>query len=439
MATDPSTIEWRQYWAEMEVACRRILHYTRDMDEATFYKDERTFDAVLRNLELIYEAAQSLPDDIHPRLSKEDWRNLASFKEITANATFGRNPMGLWTVVDEQIPALLENLRAVHKTASAIKRDRRLRRRGRNAAAPWQIPRLGWRDIGWRVWDQLFQNNIFIVSAGVAFYGLLAIFPTLAVLVSVYGLLAIPADVESQLAVLGEILPPEAWQILQDQLQKLTSQSSTALSIGAVIGLLLTLWSARAGMGALMMALNIVYEEDEKRSMVQFYLTALLLTLGAILFSVIALALIVALPILLGPVGLAEETAALITQLRWPLLALSIMFSLAVLYRFGPSRNPPRWKWVSIGAVAATLLWMLGSMLFSFYVSNFGSFNETYGSVGAVVILMLWFWLTAFIVLMGAELNAEIEHQTKKDSTIGRPKPMGERNAYMADTLGRRP
>jgi membrane protein len=185
--------------------------------------------------------------------------------------------------------------------------------------------------------------------------------------------------------------------------------------------------------------MNIVYKEEEKRSLLRFYLTALLLTVGAICFGVVALALIVALPALLGRIGLGEETTVLIRWLRWPFLTVSIMFALAVLYRFGPSRLPPRWKWVSVGAVAATLLWLLGSGLFSFYVSNFNYYNETYGSVGAVIILMLWFWLTAFIVLMGAELNAEMEHQTKQDTTIGKPKPMGERNAYMADTLGRRP
>jgi len=437
--SDASTTEWRQYWAEMETGCRRILRYIQPLDEASFTKDGKTVDAVLYNLQLVYEAAQSLPDDIHPRLAETHWRSLASFRELTSNAKFGQDARELWATVVQRVPALLEALRAVHQEAVEVKRTPQLHRRGRHAAHPVQIPPLGWRDIGWRVWDELYKNNLFIVSAGVAFYGLLAIFPALAALVSIYGLLANPADVESQLAILGGILPADAWAVLQTQLQKVSARSQTTLSLSVLLSLLVTLWSARAGIGALLTAMNIVYKEEEKRSLLRFYLTALLLTVGAICFGVVALALIVALPALLGRVGLGEETAVLVRWLRWPFLTVSIMFALAVIYRFGPSRHPPRWKWVSVGAVIATLLWLLGSGLFSFYVSNFNYYNETYGSVGAVIILMLWFWLTAFIVLMGAELNAEMEHQTKQDTTIGKPKPMGERNAYMADTLGRRP
>lgn len=439
MSKKDSNAEWRQYWAEMEAGCRRILHYTQDLDEEGFSRDEKTFDAVLRNLDLIYEASRSLPDDIHPRLRENDWRTLNGFQEMVANARFGHNPTDLWQTVDERVPALLEALRTVPKQASEIKRSCRLHRRGRNAAHPWELPHLGWRDVGWRVWNQLWTKNVFIVSAGVAFYGLLAIFPALAALVSIYGLLFNPADVTAQLSVLGGMLPAQAWSVLHDWLRALATRSQTTLGIGALFSLLLTLWSARAGMGGVMMALNIVYEEQEKRSLLRFYLSALLLTLGAILFSTIALALIVALPAVLKSLGFAEQTKWIINWVRWPLLAGGIMLALAVLYRFGPSRNPPRWEWVSVGSVTAMVLWLLGSLLFSFYVANFGSFDETYGSVGAVVILMLWFWLTAFIILMGAVLNAEVEHQTKKDTTGGKPKPMGERNAYMADTLGRRP
>jgi membrane protein len=441
MTTAAPTTEWRQYWAEMEVGCRQILRYTQHMDQATFYQNRMAFDAVLRNLEQIYQAAQSLPNDLHLRLEKENWRTIASFKEITANAQFGRNPMGLWVVIDEQIPPLLETLRAVHKKDAHIQRHPRLRHRGRNAAKPWQLPLLGWRDIGWRVWNQFSNKNLSIVAAGVAFYGLLAIFPILATLVSIYGLRANPAEIAAQLDFLQGILPAEAWAIIQNQLHLLASHSGTSLSISALIGTLLTLWSARMGVGALITALNIVYEEEEKRSLILTNLIGLLLTIGSIVFSVVALSLIVILPTLLGYIdtGLGEITKTLLIWLRWPLLAAGIMFILAILYRFGPSRRQARWEWINIGAVAATLLWLLGSALFSFYASHFGSYNETYGSLGAVVILMLWFWLTALSVLIGAALNAEMEHQTKKDTTIGKPKPMGKRNAYMADTLGRRP
>ena len=439
MTAKDSTEEWRQYWAEMEAGCRRIQQYIHGLDETRFYDDGKTFDAVLRNLELIHKASRSLPDDIHPRLREDDWRTLNSVKEITANARFKRNPMGLWQVVDEQVPALLQALREVHKEDVEVKTNKRLRQRGRNAVYPWELPQRGWRDVGWRVWDQLWRNNIFIVSAGVAFYWLLAIFPALAVLVSIYGLLFNAADVSAQLVVVADVLPAEAWSVIHDQLQTLTSRSQTTLGLGAAFGFLITLWSARAGMGGALVALNIAYEEIEKRSMLRFYLTALLLTLGAIVFSVMALAIIVALPTVLEKLGFDAQTEWLINGIRWPLLAVGVMLALAILYRLGPSRNPPRWEWVSLGSVVATVLWILGSLLFSFYVANFGSYNETYGSVGAIVILMLWFWLSAFIILMGAVLNAETEHQTKKDTTTGKPKPMGLRNAHMADTLGRRP
>ncbi|MGR6036331.1 MAG: YhjD/YihY/BrkB family envelope integrity protein [Candidatus Nitrosoglobus sp.] len=440
MTANDSITEWRQAWAKMEISCRQIIRYTQHMDQATFYQDRMAFDAVLRNLEEIYRAAtHKLPNDIHPWLEDKDWQTILSFKEITARAQFGCNPIKLWMVIKEQIPSLLGALRAAYKEDIYIQRHPRLSHRGRSANKPWQLPLLGWRDIGWRVWEQFSKKNIDIVAAGVAFYGVLAIFPILATLVSIYGLLANPAGVEAQLDFLQDILPVEAWGIIKSQLDSLVNRSETALSISAFISTLLTLWSARMGAVALITALNIVYGEGEKRSLIRTILTGLLLTIGGILFIVIALSLIVALPTILGYIGLGDITKAAIIWLRWPLLAVGIMFLLSILYRFAPSRRHARWEWVSIGAVVATLLWILVSALFSFYASHFGSYNKTYGSLGAVVILMLWFWLTALSVLIGAALNAEMEHQTKKDTTIGKPKPMGKRNAYMADTIGRRP
>lgn len=437
-AITPAT-EWRQYWAEMEIGCRQILRYTQHMDQTTFYQNRMAFDAVLRNLEKVYRAAQSLPNGIRPRLEKEDWRTITRFNEITDNAQFDRDPMELWLVIDEKIPSLLDKLRAVYKEDVHIQQHPRLQRRGRSASKPWQLSLLGWRDIGWRVWHQLSKHNISIVAAGVAFYGLLAIFPILATLVSIYGLLLDPAQVEAQLALLEKILPMEAWVIIQNQLHLLANRSGTTLSISAFIGTLLTLWSARKGAEAIITALNIVYGEEEKRSLIRTYLTGLLLTVGSVVFVVAALSLIVALPTILGYIGLGEVIKILLIWIRWPLLAVGIMFILSVLYRFGPSRRQARWEWVNVGAIVATLLWLAASALFSFYASHFGTYNKTYGSLGAVVILMLWFWLTALSVLIGAALNAEMEHQTKKDTTTGNPKPMGKRNAYMADTLGQRP
>ncbi len=314
--------------------------------------------------------------------------------------------------------------------------------RGRLAERPQEIPAPGWRDVILRVWDQVSHLNLSMVAAGVAFYGLLAIFPALAAAVSIYGLVADPAEVERQVGVLSGVLPQEAAGLITGQLHRIAATSSNALSVGLLAGVLLALWSAASGVKALITALNVTYDESEKRGFLRLNAVALLLTLGAIVFAVLSLALIVALPALLsnlGIGGLGEIGRFVVSALRWPLLALVILFGLAVLYRYGPSRDQPQWRWVSWGATVATVLWLVASALFSFYVSNFGNYNKTYGSIGAVVILLMWFYITAFIVLLGATLNAEMEHQTKKDTTEGRPEPMGKRRAHMADTLGRKP
>ncbi|MDQ2696771.1 MAG: YihY/virulence factor BrkB family protein, partial [Pseudomonadota bacterium] len=311
--------------------------------------------------------------------------------------------------------------------------------RGRSAERPGDIPRKGWRDVLLRVKDELSEDNISIVAAGVAFYGLLAIVPALAAMVSIYGLVADPADVQEQLGKLTGFIPGEARQLLDQQLSQITSHSETALGIGVIGGLLLTLWSAAKGMKTLMDALNVVYDEDETRGFVRLNATALLLTLGAIVLAVAAIVLVVALPVLLGNLGLGDTTKTVVSLLTWPVLALLVIIGLAVVYRYGPSRSKPRWQWVSWGAVAATLLWIVASVGFSFYVANFGSYNETYGSMGAVVILLMWFWITAYIVLLGGELNAEMEHQTARDTTDSGGRPMGQRGAYVADTLGESP
>ena len=311
--------------------------------------------------------------------------------------------------------------------------------RGRAATTPTDIPAKGWRDILWRVWEQLGQDNVSIVAAGVAFYGMLAVFPAITSFVSIYGLLADPADVQRQFASLKGIIPDEAWSLMNDQLKAVASSSERGLGLGAAIGLVIALWSGGAGIRALMSALNIAYHEDEKRSFVSFYGTAFLFTLGIVVVGLFALGVIVVVPIVLNLIQLGALTQALIAIAPWLILAAVIATALGALYRYGASRNAPKTRWVSPGAVLATVLWMLSSLLFSFYVANFASYNQTYGSLGAVVILLMWFWISAYIVLLGAELNAEMEHQTKKDTTEGRPKPMGERGAYVADNVGKVP
>lgn len=309
--------------------------------------------------------------------------------------------------------------------------------RGRKATRPRHIPVSGWRDILARMKQGLSDNHVSIVSAGVAFYALLALFPGLAALVSLYGLITDPTQVPQQLSALGTLLPQDAYALVQQQLKNVSSQAGGALTAGAIGALLLALWSATKGVKALIDALNIVYGEAEHRHFLKLNALALLLTVGAILFATITLVLIAALPALLGNLGLSELARTLVSLVRWPVLALVIMLALAVIYRFGPSREHAQWQWVSWGAVAATLFWLMGSVAFSIYVSNFGSYNKTYGSMGAVVILLMWFYLSAYIVLMGAELNAETEHQTAQDTTTGTPEPLGQRGAHVADTIGK--
>ncbi|KFI23137.1 YihY/virulence factor BrkB family protein [Nitrosococcus oceani] len=310
-------------------------------------------------------------------------------------------------------------------------------RRGRKARHPGEIPTKGWRDIAYRIKDSLDDDNISIVAAGVAFYALLAIFPALVAMVSIYGIIADPADVQRQFDALSGILPTEAQVLLSEQLRRITSQASTALSVGVGVGVILALWSATRGTKAFIIALNIVYGEKEKRGFLKLNAIALMLTLGAIVLAILALGMIVVLPILLSYLDLPEIFQVLASLLPWLLLAFTFILGLAVLYRYGPSRSEARWRWVSWGAVAATVLWIVGSALFSFYVANFAQYNKTYGSVGALIILLMWFFVTAYIILLAAEFNAEMEHQTKIDTTRGKPQPMGERGAYVADTVGK--
>jgi len=310
--------------------------------------------------------------------------------------------------------------------------------RGRDAARPSEIPPEGLEDVLIRIKDAISADNLSLASAGVAFYALLALFPGLAALVSIYGLLADPSQIGQQLDALGGVVPVEVNQIIAGQLTAVAGTSGTALGLGMVFGLLMSMWSANKGMKAMLGALNIVYGEREDRGIVRLNAVSLGMTAGATLMVVIALMVIVAVPIILAFLGLGNLADLAVRLLRWPLIAAVVIFGLSTLYRFGPDRRGARWRWLSWGSVGATVLWAAGSAGFSFYVARFGSYNETYGSMGAVIILLMWFYITAFIALVGAEVNAELEHQTRRDSTVGEARPFGERGAHVADTLGER-
>jgi membrane protein len=311
--------------------------------------------------------------------------------------------------------------------------------RGREARKPREIPKRGWRDILVRIKDEINEDNISIVAAGVAFYVFLALFPGLAATVSIYGLVMDPAGLQKHMSIVEQVLPREAAGLINTELQRIVHAGSSGNRLGwaALIGIALALWSAAKGMSSLMEALNIVYDEKEERGFIRRNATALLLTLAFILFLFVLLALIAGVPAVLASFNLDPTVTQAVGYLRWPLLAIAMIIALAVLYRYAASRAEPKWRWITPGAVVATILWLAGSVIFSLYVGYFASYNKTYGALGVVVILMTWLLLSVYSVLLGAEINAETEHQTKKDTTTGESKPMGERRAYVADTVGR--
>jgi membrane protein len=308
--------------------------------------------------------------------------------------------------------------------------------RGRTASDPRQIPMLGWKDILVRAWGEVSANNIFLVAGGVTYAILLALFPALAALVSIYGLLLDPAQVEQQVAALSHILPPESTQMIGQELHSLVTASHGSLSISAGIALLFALWSASRGMSGLMTAFDIAYGQQETRGFLKFNLMAIGLTLGMLMGGTVIIALVGVLPAAIQFLGLGALTKWLLLVLEWPLLIAVVLVGLAVLYRYAPNRLMPRWRWVSPGAIAATLLWVLGSVGFTVYVTHFNSYDKTYGALGGVVIMLTWLYLSSFVALFGAVINAQSERQTQADSTVGPSKPLGKRRAYAADTVG---
>ncbi|HSJ90886.1 MAG TPA: YihY/virulence factor BrkB family protein [Ilumatobacter sp.] len=308
--------------------------------------------------------------------------------------------------------------------------------RGRTADAPWNIPGRGWKDVLLRVKDEWADDNVGMAAAAVAFYAFLALIPALAALVSILGLIARNGNPQEVIDDLFGALPEQARDLMTDQLEAISASSSSSLSFGLVIGVVLSIWTASGALGQLVNTINIVYDEEETRGWIRRKLIALGLTFGAIAFVAVAVFSVVALPAVIERTGLGIGTRRLLNVLIWPGLALGFMLALAVLYRVGPDRRPARWKWVSVGSVFALVAWIAVTLGFRLYVSQFGSYNETYGSLAGVIVSLFWLWLTAVIVLVGAEINAELEHQTAEDTTIGGDQPMGQRGAVKADSLG---
>lgn len=308
-------------------------------------------------------------------------------------------------------------------------------RRGRIAHGPHAIPPLGWKDIAWRTYQEIGRDRLPSVAGGVTFYTLLALFPAMGVFVSLYGLIADVGAVQAQLDSMSSVFPAEVINIVGEQMLRLANRPSATLSVAFLVSLMLSVWSANAGMKALFDGLNIAYDEEEKRHYVTRTGLTYVFTLGALLFLVVMSAVLVAAPIAFERLGL-EELALVWIPLRWLILLAMAAGAFAVIYRYAPCRARARWQWVSVGAVLAAGFWLVGSLGFSWYLNNIAHYDVTYGSLGAVVAFMTWIWFSVMVVLVGAEINAEIEHQTALDTTIGPAKPMGERGAAMADSVG---
>jgi membrane protein len=305
--------------------------------------------------------------------------------------------------------------------------------RGRGADTPQEIPAKGWKDIAKRTRKEVKADQVPLLAAGVAFYTLLALFPAIIAGVSIYGLVADPQTVRDQINQLAQTLSPETATLIGQQVQQVTSSAGGALGLATVLGILTALWSASSGMKALITGVNLAYDETEGRKFVKLRGLSILMTLGAMVLLGVALALIVGFPAVPDSWPTVLQWTAAI--LRFVLLAVLLMAGLAALYRYAPDRDKPKWGWASPGSGVATVLWVLASVGFSVYVNAFGNYNKTYGALAGIIILMFWLYLTAFVVLVGAELNAEMELQTAKDTTAGPEQPLGERDAHAADNV----
>lgn len=304
---------------------------------------------------------------------------------------------------------------------------------GRLAESPVEIAWPGWRAVIRRTAVEMLTDRVALVAAGCAFYGTLALFPALSMLISLYGLLFDPQTVVPQLAVLQDLLPPAAFKIIKERVSLLVAHPPGGLTLRLLLSTAITVWSSTAGTKSIIAALNLAYEEREGRSFLVYQLLAFTITLFVMLGTVLGLGLLVALPALLEFFGVAAHRLTLIRLASFALLVVAVLAGLSLLYRYGPDRRKPRWSWVTPGSLAATVLWVGASALFSYYVANFATYDATYGPLGTVAGVMMWFYVTAYAVLLGAELNAELELQTVRDSTDGPPRPLGRRGAYVAD------
>lgn len=308
--------------------------------------------------------------------------------------------------------------------------------RGRQATDPGEIPPRGWRDVLWRVVQSFNQDRVMLTAAGVTYYILLALVPTLSAFVSIYGIFADRATVVDHVGMLAGIMPGGGVEIIREQLTRIASEGEGALGIALLISLGIALWSASAGVRALFEAMNVAYGEQEKRNFFHQTVLSLVFTLCGAVAGIVVIGVVVLLPGMLAVFRLGEGFEWVIRVVSYLLMFGLVLVGLAALYRWGPSREQAKWRWIAPGTLLAVALTVAVSLLFSWYVASFGNYNATYGSLGALIGLLTWIWLSVTIVIIGGELNSEVEHQTARDSTTGPELPLGKRGAHMADTIG---
>ena len=304
---------------------------------------------------------------------------------------------------------------------------------GQAASTPSNIPASGWKDILWRIYSEISDDRVMLIAAGVTYYLLLALVPALSAFVSIFGLFTDPSSIQQQITALSSVVPGGGMQIISDQLTRLTQQDNATLGVTFMISLLLALWSANAGMKSLFEAMNVAYDESEERGFVKLTLISLAFTLAAVVGTSLFLGVVIVVPIVLKFIGLGQGTEWLIRIGSYVGMAILASLAIAALYRWGPCRDAAKWKWISPGVMLTMVLIVVVSVLFSWYVANFGSYNATYGSLGALIGFMTWIWISATILIIGGELNSEMEHQTARDTTTGPSEPLGQRGANMAD------
>lgn len=296
--------------------------------------------------------------------------------------------------------------------------------------------KFSWRDwwaAAQRTWVSSHKDNVSVVAAGVAFFSLIAVFPLISAAISIFSYFADPGDVDDITQTVKALMPGQAFDVIQNQIVTVLDAPNQALGLGIFISLSVAVFSAGAGIRAMMRAMNIAYEETEKRNFFLFYAYAILMTLGSFIFIWLSLLVIVGVPAALNFINLTDTAEMVARYLPWVVLVMVFGFSVGVMYRFGPSRRPARKRWIFPGIFFATMAWLFISYGFSKFVAEFGNYNATYGSLSAVVILLVWLWLTANVIIIGAELNSELERQTIVDTTRGPLRALGQRGATMAD------